>query len=76
MHFDRASAESVAVRGERESAVAQGMRELDRARERGFQYARCAGARSVVACRGAGNAAMRLDVSRGVVISPRRQKEP
>ena len=28
------------VRGECESAAAQGLRKLDRARERGFQYAR------------------------------------
>ena len=37
--------------GERESAAAQGLRELDRARERGFQNARCgAGVREVLWC--------------------------
>ena len=38
-----------AVCGECESAAAQGLRELDGAREREFQYARC-GAREVIWC--------------------------
>ena len=41
------------VRGECESVVAQGLRELDRARERGFQYARLRGRGK---CCGAGDA--------------------